>query len=225
MLSALGIILLIIGSSFTPSENNPITSMDRFIVGIAFIFSCLLGLSMALRPNWLKGLFAKEKEKQEEKVPSQGLRIRMGHHPECEGFASHVLKIRDKTYCAGCLGLAIGANIGILLLFLYLIMPDFVNSMSSTSMITIGLLFIMMNFLIVAARNKNSIVHVISNIILVSGFFLFVIGFFEITKSLSYGLLAVIISFLLLDTRIQLSHWHHRRTCIQCPDSCKVYGA
>lgn len=189
------------------------------------MFSCLLGLSMALKPNWLRGILDKEKEEGQQRVQNLELRIRSGHHPECEGFSSHILKVGNKTYCAGCLGLAIGAIIGILLLFIYLLVPDIVNSMPYVIMIIMGLVFIMINFFNVVTRNKNSIVHVISNIILVSGFFLLVVGFFEITKSISFGLLAVIISYLLLDTRIQLSHWHHERTCIQCPDSCKVYGA
>lgn len=225
LLSATGIALLIFGSYFSSSHGGTTTQFDRRIIGIAFISSCILGLSLALKPNWLKGILNKEKEESPKRVQSPELRIRSGHHPKCEGFSSHVLRVNDNTYCAGCLGLAIGASIGILLLLQYLLVPDLFNLMPSFVMIVLGLVFIMINFAIVATRNKNSIVHVISNIILVTGFFLLVVGFFEITKSVSFGLLAVILSFLLLDTRIQLSHWHHRRTCIQCPDSCKVYGA
>jgi hypothetical protein len=225
MLSLIGIALLIIGSFFTSSSGSNITSSDRLIVGSAFFASCLLGLSMALRPNWLKGLLSGEKEEPKDEVHTSVIRIRSGHHPDCQGFASHKIKTKNKTYCAGCLGLAFGAVTGIILLFVYLFMPDVVNLMSSFSMIITGLIFIGFNFLVVAARNKNSFMHLISNVILVAGFFFMVVGMFQYTKSVSYGILAVIISFLLLDTRIQLSHWHHERTCVLCKDSCKVYGA
>jgi hypothetical protein len=37
------------------------------------------------------------------------------------------------------------------------------------------------------------------------------------------GLVGIIICFLWLDTRIQLSRWNHLKTCRRCPKACKSF--
>ena len=65
--------------------------------------------------------------------------------------------------------------------------------------------------------------HVTGNVLLVIGFFLVVAGVFGTTKSPLIGAFAVLISFLWLDTRVQLSNWHHAMICRDCKNTCKAY--
>ncbi len=65
--------------------------------------------------------------------------------------------------------------------------------------------------------------RVASNALLIVGFFLVVIGALELSGSAIVGFLGVFVSFLFLDTRIQLSRWRHVKTCRDCRQACKVY--
>jgi len=90
-------------------------------------------------------------------------------------------------------------------------------------LILLGFVFIILNYTEILMPTRNAFVHVISNAFLVMGFFFIVMGVFELTGSVVAGVVGVIISFLWLDTRIQLSKWRHAVICKNCADSCKAY--
>jgi hypothetical protein len=226
ILSLIGILILVVAILLSYPSDDTIGLFDRMIIGGAFITSCILGLSLALKPNWIRSLKKQGNVKKARfsKITKQR-RGHHGHHPDCSGFSSHVIKTKNKTYCAGCMGLAAGSILSMILIILYIIIPMDVNRMIFFLMLLFGLFFIIMNFIKVLIRGKNSILNLSSNVLLVVGFFFVVIGVFQLTGKITYGILAVILSFLWLDTRIQLSSWNHRRICNDCNDSCKVYSA
>jgi hypothetical protein len=196
------------------------------MVGGAFLTSCLIGLSLALKPNWMKGIIRSERDK-EYQISDYGgpQRSRYGHHPDCQGFNLHVIKTEKRTYCAGCLGLALGSVLGIVLVCLYIFFPPIFESIPPISIILVGFTFIVFNFIVGIIRNRDQYLHIGSNIVLVMGFFFVIFGVLEQSANISLGIFAVILSFLWLDTRIQLSHWHHKNICGNCANSCKAYGA
>jgi hypothetical protein len=65
--------------------------------------------------------------------------------------------------------------------------------------------------------------HVVANVLLVLGFFLVTIGVLDATGTLAYGLVAIIVCYLWLDTRIQLSDYRHAGTCYSCGRGCGYY--
>jgi uncharacterized membrane protein len=224
--SLIGILILVIAVLFSSSERSSIDHLDRLFLGGAFITSCILGLSLALRPGWIRRINENIKgDGTRGSGDSKRTRTRIGHHPDCNGFSSHVIKINQRTLCTGCLGLALGSIISLLLIGLYIVVPLEANTEMYILLLLLGLFFIGMNFFEVIIRNKNSNLHLVSNVFLVIGFLLVVIGIFQLTAKIGYGILAVILSFLWLDTRIQLSSWNHKKICLSCEDTCKVYLA
>jgi hypothetical protein len=178
---------------------------------------------MAVRPNWIHRL-GKDPSSTNQKSPEQSVLIRReGHHPTCKNFESHTITIGDKKHCAGCTGLALGAVIAILLMSIYILMPLEMNANVTELFLTTGFIIIGLIFLKIMTMPKRTSTHIISNAGLPLGFFFVVIGAFQLTGDVISGLIAVIISFLWLDTRIQISNWRHSIICKICKKSCKVY--
>ncbi|UCG69393.1 MAG: hypothetical protein JSV09_16735 [Thermoplasmata archaeon] len=223
IISIIAAILIILVSRFNQSEEGTIGFFDRLLVGGAFIFCCVFGLSLSLRPNWVRRL--RKHERYGGHVPeSQTTKRHKGHHPDCRGFEGHTLVFYDSTLCAGCTGLAIGSLISILLTILSLgLSIDSSNSILYL-LVSLGLIFIALNYIEILIPIRKAYAHLIGNIFLIIGFFLVIIGVFELTGSSAYGLLAVIFSFLWLDTRVQLSTWKHTDICENCTESCKAYS-
>ena len=223
ILSMIGAVLIIVVLSFNPSDEGNIGFLDRLFVGGAFILCCLFGLSLALRPNWVRRI--RKQNRDNVHVPeSQEIKSRKGHHPDCRGFEGHTLEFNNKTLCAGCTGLALGSMISILLTILFMgLSIDLSNSVLYIFVI-LGLIFIAFTFIEIVILKRTAFAHVMGNILLVIGFFLIIIGIFQLTGSSGYGILAVIFSFLWLDTRIQLSTWRHTVICENCAESCKAYS-
>lgn len=222
ILSAIGATLVIIMAWLGPSNADTIDVSDKLIMGFVFISSCIFGISLAVRPRWLKkytkrGIHGANNEKSD-KTP----RKRQGHHPDCEEFKSHTIRIGDKTYCAGCLGLSLGALVSILLMTLFII-PSELPKIVLYTFVILGIAIIALNYMEIMLPARNAHAHVISNIFLVIAFFFIVISTFQLTGSVTYGIIGVIISFLWLDTRIQISSWRHAAICKKCSETCKVY--
>jgi hypothetical protein len=65
--------------------------------------------------------------------------------------------------------------------------------------------------------------HILSNIALPIGFLVEVIGITSSSEDVILGLLGILICFLWLDTRIQISDWKHAKACGTCDRSCRAY--
>lgn len=217
ILSALVAGLIIVGALLR-SPPDPIENLEKLIVGGAFIGSAILGIFLAVRPNPIRRL-RKEvhgASEQEER------RARQGHHPACEEFKNHVIRMDGKALCAGCTGLALGSAVSILLAIVFLLLPDGMPQVFDYVLIGIGIMFVAFNH-VEAAFSRSAIIHLTSNVMLVEGFLLLVFGIFRLTGDAGFGILGVILSFLLLDTRIQLSNWRHAQACASCQETCKSY--
>jgi len=222
ILSIIGVILIIILIWLGGSNNNTINFYDKLIVGLAFISCCLVGLSMAFKPNRLRKLIHGGKQSPKQKSNTTNI-DRQGHHPVCEQFINHTIKFNSKILCAGCTGLAIGSIISIVLMAIYILLFNDISQSILVIIILIGMVLITINFIEVIISFKNTGFHVMSNVFLVLGFSFVVIGIFQLTGAIIYGLFGIIISFLWLDTRIRLSNWRHYTLCTQCSEHCKAY--
>jgi hypothetical protein len=201
-------------------EADTVDSQEKLLVGGAFIGSCVLGISLAIWPGWFRRSGGGGHGTRGDKTGGRG---RLGHHPDCDLFQAHVIWTKGKSLCAGCTGLALGSVASILLTIVYLVLPLDIQPTILHGLMVLGIVLVVVTYIEIVAPARNVLVHVTTNILLVVGFFSLVIGSFQLTGSLAYGLLGVVISFLLLDTRIQLSSWRHNRICANCRESCKVY--
>jgi hypothetical protein len=147
----------------------------------------------------------------------------IGHHPFCQNFKNHIIKINKRNYCTGCLGLAIGSIISIFILFFYLILLNNHTILIYQYLFYLGIIFIYLSFLYSLILKKFKIIHILSNILLIIGFQLIILGTFEVTGKLIFGLIGILASFLFLETRIQISILNHQTICKNCMKECKMY--
>jgi ABC-type nickel/cobalt efflux system permease component RcnA len=195
---------------------------DTLVVAGMFITACLWGLSLTLRPNWWRKLISEDAQGYK-KQSSLQTRDFCGHHPDCNRFKHHRVTIGGKILCAGCLGLATGSIVVIVLTIVQVVTVAEWPYYLSYFLIFLG--FLMTAFALgeIILPHRHVIVHMLSNVILVVSFFLITMGVFQLTGDTVYAGITMVFSFLWIDTRIQLSRWHHKRICAGCPESCKMY--
>ena len=222
-LSIVAAALLLVLTFFSSSIINTIETYDKLFICGVFITSCILGISLAIFPGWFNRFTKHEKHDANRKIIQKITRKREGHHPDCDQFKNHTIKIKNKTLCTGCFGLSIGSVISIILMIIYVLIDSNQSSTIFHFLIFLGLIVIGLTYVEIILPVRNAVVHVISNIFLVISFLLITISIFEITGNKIYGTISVIISFLWLDTRIQLSNWQHARICKHCSERCKMY--
>lgn len=222
-LSIAAAFLLLILAFFSPSNISIIGTYDKLVIGGAFITSCIFGISLAIWPSWHKKLVISRNHDANKQQEQKTNRERQGHHPNCNQFQNHIIRIKNKTYCAGCLGLTIGSIISIFFMIIYLIIASNNSLTTFHFFIILGFIIIGIIYIEIMLPIRHAVIHVISNIFLVIGFLLITIGIFEITGNRIYGFACILLSFLWLDTRIQLSNWRHGLICGNCTETCKVY--
>ena len=222
ILSIIGASFILLFALFTPSENVDIKTLDKIIIGLAFIICCIFGISLALKPNWISSYRGRKVIKNTTMKEDLTI-IRQGHHPTCGQFEKHTIKFNNKILCAGCTGLILGAIGASVIMVIYIFSRFNVSIIILYFFIITGLVLIASNFMLTFFQLKNAGGQVISSMALIMGFLFIVLGIFELTSGIIYGLFGIIISFLWLDTRIQLSYWRHSELCNNCPEMCKAY--
>ena len=90
-------------------------------------------------------------------------------------------------------------------------------------LVAIGLLLVLINFVETARHSRTPPLHILANAILPVGFLLVTLSVSEATGEVSIGLVAMLVSFLLLDARIHISDWKHAEICRRCGRSCWTY--
>jgi len=221
-LSFAGAALLVVFVSMTPAPTRTLALLEKIFVAGVFIIICVFGVSFSLRPNWVRPFISK-KENTVKNHTDALQRLFRGHHPDCETFENHRMIYQNKTWCAGCLGLLIGCLLSIVLMILYVVVPFQQPPTISRLLFFLGLLVIALVYLEIIRGSRHSIIHVLSNGMLILSFFFITTSIVELTGKVEYGFFTILLCILWLDTRIQLSRWHHRRLCSSCPEPCKIY--
>jgi hypothetical protein len=237
IMSAIGGLLILMLLILAPRGVESVSSTEKMLLCAVLILINILGITLAFRPNWPSQMFKNNLKNdksiapnlKDQRVTSRNFQksrpriTRFGHHPDCGRFSGHVLMLNNKRYCAGCIGLALGAAISIALTLLYLLIPVELNGVIWYYFLFFGIFFMLINFIKWKIPNKNPHLNMTFNVILVLSFFLIVIGLFQISGKLIYGLIGVVIAVLWLDTRIQVSNWNHEYICRKCAKLCKEY--
>ena len=223
ILSTLAVVLLLLVIFIGYSNLNTTKITDKLFVGVTFIVSSFFGISLAKYPGWLRRLTGYGNHNHTKKQTQNITQKHIGHHPKCDKFRSHIIKIKNKTYCAGCLGLEIGSIISIILMLIYIFVISSLSSNLFHLVVFFGIIIIAITYVEIMISIRLAIVHTVSNVFFVVSFLFIVIGVTEITRNGIYGIISVLLSFLWLDTRIQLSKRQHIQICKNCIKSCKMY--
>ena len=225
VLSLAGAIIVMALAWFGATAHGGLQLVDRLLVGLPLSASFILGISLAVRPGWMKRLHKDTIHSADVSPPQSPVRRRRGHHPDCEHFRPHTVTARGKVLCAGCTGLAFGSVASIVIVSLYVSISTSVPQPTSSAIAAIGIALVaasMTDSELFQARGGE---RLFSNLIMPIGFLLVAVGLLETTGSAVYGLVGVLISFLWLDTRIRLSRRRHIRICGNCGEACKSYLA
>lgn len=218
MLSAAASALLLCFAIMGPSPGRALTLLDRAIIGAVFIAVCVWGVLSATNTVHIGGPRPRSNSLGEDRLAQ---RRRIGHHPDCEGFADHVIVIGNRAFCCGCLGLAIGSVLSILLMFSF-IASSWPPSGLGLTLVVIGLLAAAL-VLLETTFHLRPQAHIAVNTLLPLAFLMITVGTSEATGDVALGLVAILISLLLLETRISISQWKHAETCRKCGRDCRCY--
>lgn len=219
-LTILGIILLLLISLLSDTDRS-LNFYDKIFVTSTFIICCIIGISSSLYPAWMKRLVKYHADSSKDNNNIKKIKF-VGHHPDCDNFKSHTIKISKKTYCAGCLGLSIGFALSIIITFIYLLSENIFISNVKFLIFYIGLILLIIVFVEISTITKP-ILHIFSNIFFIIAMLLIFLAILEITKDKTYGFISIMISFIFVETRINLSKFKHVRTCKNCIKDCKMY--
>jgi hypothetical protein len=175
-----------------------------------FIMICILGILASIYPTYCLRFLNMETTAISE--CEKGIINYNGHHPDCGIFEDHVFNFKKKKYCVGCSGLLTGAFLAILTCLYYLFYGalDFI--------FWLGVIIVLASLMqLIFFRLKNKRVRFLSNLGMVWGSSLIIIGILE------HGNVFITVYFLFLIfamilTRTALSHEKNIRICDKCPD-------
>jgi hypothetical protein len=222
ILSIIAAVLILIMVQDRPTNINTNFFEYRFIITGIFITSCIFGISLAIYPNWWRKNKQKTNHTNNIKRPKTS-RSFQGHHPNCKMFKNHIIIIKNKTQCAGCLGLIIGALASIILITFYLIIPLKPSININYILLIIGIIILIFVNTEILISKRNKLFHIILNSLLIISFLTITISVLEISKNLIYAVLTILLCFLWLDTRIHISNQKHQKICNSCIQKCKSY--
>ena len=215
MLAAILIMILVI---LTPLTTHPPSLFDNTIVGVLFIASCILGITFTQRPGWMRKNMKQGTSPLHRPLSSRSFQ---GHHPNCIMFQDHRLHGKHATWCAGCLGITIGLLLAsgfaaFELITSWTLTPDLV-------WISAGFLLLAVAFVEMVLPHRHALVHLFASILLGPGLAILVFVTFQHTGQSIFGLFVLLLEYLWMDTRIQISHWNHARVCNGCIQQCKSF--
>lgn len=215
MVSIFGVFALAV-SSYLPEEKEHL-SWRKEIVGTIFCSICIAGALAAIYPRRCISIVFGTSTNLYESPSSYE-----GHHPSCERYSGHVIKLREQTLCASCTGLASGAILSTIGMILYVSDIWVINSWDQP-LITIGLFCMAIGLYWI---RFEGVARFASNFVLVTGTFLFLVGIDASARSLLVDMFAEVLTIILILVRMLLSKLDHARICESCKLTCglKMYS-
>ena len=216
-LSLIGVLLvaIIIGKS------DPNMISDRFlsIWGI-FCTICVLGAIATIFPHKCSNSEIPSDLEPIRYSTFRSFRLVHGHHPICRTFNDHEIKIGQKMFCAGCLGLLIGSIIAIINATLHFQSSATIPQCAGHFGLGFVFLGLVYNPLL---KIKIPFLRLIINVLFVYGFSIILVVVDQ-TNSYVLVLFVIMISVYWMYTRIQMSSWTHDFECNNCEDYCEKKG-
>ena len=199
----------------TPTPSGNLTAWALFST------LCILGGTATLSPHTC----GHSTRPPEDLEPSRyttiaGIRLVHGHHPTCGSYSGHELELGDKTYCAACTGLLIGAIAALTVATLgliYRITPPPLTGYIGLALVLLGLIY---NPLL---NITTPILRTLINALFVPGFSLILVAA-DGHGNLGLDLLVIALSVYWMYTRIQLSGLSHDAICDNCEEPCEKKG-
>jgi hypothetical protein len=182
-------------------------SFGRPLIGGLFSALCVLGILTSLYPVKCRGMFGKSQK------PAAANKLNIvGHHPECKKYDKNRIPFADRSVCAACSGLLVGAVVALGAAGDYFFV---VNSFAVGSVLLLLLCeaFMLLGVAQIFFRNY---VKALVNLFFVVGSSVALIEVDLLAKNLLVDFYMLGLVAFMLWLRIALSDWHNRRTCQNC---------
>ena len=206
----------------TIEENLP---WRKPVIGSIFGSICVLGIITVFFPKQCSAMFhstkgGRDTSSNEKDLDSHESAPNLkGHHPDCGSFSAHVVQTNNKTFCAACTGLLLGALMALAGTIIYFFGYWHIerNSLLAVFMGTLGVGLGLFQF------KFRSLFRLLINTFFVLGNFFVLVGIDELIQSLLADLFLVVLTVFWLLTRILFSQWDHWRICHTCRTPCEGY--
>lgn len=222
-LTAISLLSLIFIIVLTFFYRSPESFLSPQIVTLLFITICCVGLTAALLPSRCARIFHQTQathrrppQSHDDHAPLQEVIDWSGHHPSCGSYTAHVVQIRGRTYCAGCIGLFTGASLAIAGSLTYSL--QIINlAEEATPLFWTGSFLVLLG-LVQYARPlmMKGWIHYLLNTIFVSGTLFLLVGVIELNGSLFVETYFLVVLLFWILARVALSNFEHQRICRQC---------
>ncbi|MCJ7770490.1 hypothetical protein MUP37_02810, partial [Candidatus Bathyarchaeota archaeon] len=214
-LSIVGLIMLAVATFRSPSSTQD-SDLLRRLSGLVFASICILGAVAGTFPKTCSRtshFVNRENPSRKEENSHEARIVFTGHHPSCGQFNSHVLRFRDRTLCAGCAGLVLGAVISLVATASYLLF----GLLAGGNMIS----FFWFGFTAVALGllqyhipyGDAGLVHLLLNTSFVLGDFLLLVGVNEIAGNPVLSAYFLVLTIYWILARITVSRLEHHIVC------------
>lgn len=206
------------------------TVLPKEVVISGFMGICFLGGLAALLPSKCSKLTLHKQTDDQGQLKRVGAvkddrraTVYEGHHPSCGRFSTHVLKIRNEVYCAGCSGLLTGALIAILGSLAYMV-NAFAVYEGAVFVFWFGFSAVLVGLLqYTKALMSIGWVHFILNVLFVAGALFMLIGVIETNGTVVVEMYFLVTTMYWILTRIVLSNLEHQKICAMCTSSLCGY--
>jgi hypothetical protein len=217
-------LFLVVMLAINPPMTQESVPWRKPIIGLIFGSICVLGITAVFLPKQCSAIFHLAKREKNTNSSANDLASHgrsptlRGHHPDCEGYSAHVIRINNKTFCAACTGLLLGGLIALIGTALYFF-GDWHIEQNSVLAVFVGALGVGFGLLQLKFR---SFVRLLLNALFVLGNFSVLIGIDTLTQSILVDSFLVVLTVFWLFTRILLSQWDHWRICYTCRIPCEI---
>ena len=192
------------------------------MIGSIFSIFCVLGIIAVILPNTCGNILGNTrgtKDSDSNKNENIESPVLVGHHPTCGKFSAHTFVLRNRTFCAACIGLLIGGVAALIVSFFY-----FFGGIQFTGY---SMLLVLGGSLGVGTGlfqfKFRSFARLFINVIFVFGALLILIGIDMTVYSLFFDFFVICLIVFWLFTRISLSELDHKIICSSCgTENCKV---
>lgn len=232
-LSLIAIILTFMLVFYTPITVQEDSVAQRLIVGSTFGSLCTFGAIAVFFPgkcsrtvnpkNWRKATSKHYSLPNLDNAKTTSiliLKLTHGHHPDCGNFSDHEFKVGRKTFCAGCMGLLIGASVSLIATSLYFSSQFQIDGSAAAFLLGFGFIAIPVGFLSPIFLGKGSLIRLTTNTFFILGMSSTLLGADALLHNIHIDLYIIALNILWLITRISLSELNHSRTCAKCSRRC-----
>jgi hypothetical protein len=220
--SVLGLAILpfLLFQSVKLQVNYPQSS---FLIGCLYSLVCMLGIVAVYYPKKCQNTFSFRKNFALQKNSQLGKGSNLafeGHHPNCRKFDRNRTKILGVVLCSACTGLLLGAIVALIGAALYFFFGT-TFPLADLGILLVASVAMLLGMVQFVFRNYQKLTV---NSLFVVGSLILLVSADSIGKNLIIDLYVLGLIVFLLLTRIMLSEWNNRKTCLEC-GSCQFnYG-